>query len=136
MIQIADSIQELIRAALDEAAGKKVREDIPLISISTRTARASFIYERMSNALDYKEEHLIRRNSIERMLRRRLGSGKRDNLAENLIYELIHARYLPNNAIPQSKISELEEIFEKYFHLLGVTPLSDIKRKDSVAGRT
>ena len=90
----------------------------------------------MRNALDYKEEHLIRRNSIERILRRRLGTGKRLNLAENVIYELIHARYLPNNAIPQSKISDLEEILEKYFHLLGVAPLEDIRRKDSVAGRT
>lgn len=136
MNHISESIQEIIRAAQDEEENKKAREDIPVISISTRTSRASFIYERMRNALDYKEEHLIRRNAVERILRRQLGAGKRRNLGENLIHELIHARYLPNGAVPQSKISELEEILEKYFHLLGVSAPADIKRKDSIAGRT
>jgi len=134
MPTIIEPIQQLITAATEEKRFQRLDPNEPKISIPTRAAVASFIYERMRAAVDYKEEHLIRRNAIERMLRRMLSQGKRENIAENLVHELIHARYLPNNTIPQRKIAQLESIFEKYFTLLGFSQIKDVVKKNTMPG--
>ncbi|MEK7165167.1 MAG: hypothetical protein AAB779_04430, partial [Patescibacteria group bacterium] len=126
MPDIIQPIQQLIQAALAEQKSKLIPRDEPVISISTRTSRASFVYERMRNAVDYKEEHLVRRTAIERILRRMISNNERKNIAENLTHELIHARYLPNDAIPQRRLVELDKILDKYFWLLGVAPSQEI----------
>ncbi|MAG29006.1 hypothetical protein CL632_02575 [bacterium] len=133
---ITQPIQSLVQAALQESREKEIDPNEPKISITTRASKATFVYERMRNSVDYKEEHLVRRNAIERILRRMLASDNREDLAENLINELIHARYLPNDIIPQRKIGELEKIFEKYFALLGLAPLKDIHNTQSLSSWT
>lgn len=136
MAVITKPIQQLIQAALAEKRSKMVPRDEPLISISTRTSRASFVYERMRNAVDYKEEHLVRRTAIERILRRMISNNERKNLAENLVHELIHARYLPNESIPQKRLNDLEKILDKYFLILGLAPSMEILSNKSTAGWT
>ncbi|OIO48923.1 MAG: hypothetical protein CO042_03945 [Parcubacteria group bacterium CG_4_9_14_0_2_um_filter_41_8] len=132
-MQIPETIQRIVRAAREEARSKDTDPTEPKISITTRAGQATFIYERMRNAVEYKEEHLIRRNAIERILRRMISSGHKNNISENLISELIHARYLPNNTIPERKIKELDIIFEKYFTLLGHAPIKDINDSSSLS---
>ena len=134
MISVIQPIQNLIAAARAEHESRLAPKDEPVISISTRTSRASFVYERMRNAVDYKEEHLIRRTAIERILKRMISSGETKNLGENLAHELIHARYLPNKAIPLKKLGQLEQILEKYFLLLGLAPLPEIISPKSLPG--
>jgi len=136
MLNISISIQNLIRAAMEEEKSREIPRHEPLISVPVRTSRASFIYERMRTAVDYKEEHLIRRNAIERILRRLIGTGKKKNLAELLITELIHARYLANDTIPQRNLEELEKIFAKYFVLIGHAHGDEMSRKETLAGWT
>lgn len=134
MGKIIQPIHDLVNAAILEQESKKIPRDEPLVSIATRTSAASFVYERMRNAMDYREEHLLRRNAIERVLRRRISVGERSELAEKLVEELIHARYLPNNAIPKRKLAELDEIFKKYFSLLGAVPIKEIGDAKTLAG--
>jgi len=134
MSHIEQSIHELVNAALNEKRDREKKVDEPVISITTRTSAASFVYERMRNAVDYREEHLLRRNAIERMLRRLLTTAARDKIAESLIEELIHARYLPNDAIPQRTVKGLEHIITKYFTLLGPASIKDVTNKSSTAG--
>ncbi len=129
-----EPIQELVRAAIAQKQSQATDPSEPKVAIPTRTAAASFVYERMRAAVDYKEEHLIRRNAIERILRRMLSQAARESIAENLVHELIHARYLPNNAVPQRKIGELKRIFEKYFALLGFAQLLDVADRNSLPG--
>ena len=136
MPDIIQPIQQLIQAALAEQKSKLIPRDEPVISISTRTSRASFVYERMRNAVDYKEEHLVRRTAIERILRRMISNNERKNIAENLTHELIHARYLPNDAIPQRRLVELDKILDKYFWLLGVAPSQEILSSKSLPSWT
>ncbi len=134
MPPITGPIQALVHAALAQRRSVAIDPNEPKVSIPARAAAASFIYERMRNAVDYKEEHLIRRNAIERILRRVLSQGARDGIAENLVHELIHARYLPNSTIPQRNIAALERVFEKYFALLGFASLKDVSDKKSMPG--
>lgn len=88
------------------------------ISVSQTVSFAAFLYEKMRNAVEFREEHLIRRASIERTLKRRmiLNENGRD-IAESLIKELLWARYYENNTIPEEKIYEVQSIIDKYFFL-------------------
>ena len=88
------------------------------ISVSQTVSFAAFLYEKMRNAVEFREEHLIRRATIERIIKRRLilnGNGR--DIAEPLIKELLWARYYENNTIGEEKISEVQSIIDKYFFL-------------------
>ena len=70
-------------------------EDV--ISVSETVSVAVSVYETIRNTLEYDEEHLLRRNAIRRIVKRRLGEGDSKQLATKLIRELIWSRYLPND---------------------------------------
>jgi hypothetical protein len=83
------------------------------------------LYERIRTTVEYKGEHVIRRNAIERILKRLIweqGSVRdgvdENKVAESLSRELIWARYLPNNYVPKSKVDVLREIISKYTYFL------------------
>ncbi|OGG26896.1 hypothetical protein A2960_01975 [Candidatus Gottesmanbacteria bacterium RIFCSPLOWO2_01_FULL_39_12b] len=88
------------------------------ISVSQTVSFAAFLYEKMRNAVEFKEDHLIRRCAIERIIKRRmiLNENGRD-IAEPLIKELLWARYYENNTIGEEKIVEIQTIIDKYFFL-------------------
>lgn len=88
------------------------------VTVSRTVSAAAVLYEAARNAVEFRAEHLIRRAAIERILRRRLitqstGSG----IAENLIKELLWARYLENGHVPILKIDEIQKTIEKYIAL-------------------
>ncbi len=83
------------------------------------------VYEKIRNIVEYKGEHVLRRNAIERILKRLI--WEKENVGNNidvgkvsqsLIKELIWARYLPNNKLPLRKLEEVEVVIEKYLYLL------------------
>jgi hypothetical protein len=87
------------------------------IKVSQVLGPLAFIYERVRNAVEYKGEHLIRRNAIERILRRQIWERKTYEpalLAETLMKELIWARYIKNDFIPKRKLKTVEFIVAKY----------------------
>jgi len=89
----------------------------PKVKVGDTLSSVAQVYERLRYAVDYKKEHLLRRNAIERMLKRQLrGIGVRDSqeIAENLIKELIWAGYLRNDSLPASKVTAIAEIIAKY----------------------
>src|SRR3989339_66576 len=70
------------------------------------------------NAVEYREQHLLRRAAIERMLKRLIYlQNTSEETAEGLIRELIWARYLENEKIPESKIKEVSIIIDNYLEL-------------------
>ena len=104
-------------ASDDEAAKIKVSE---LIS------KMAFYYEKIRNSVDYKEEYLLRKGAILRILKRQvliegsLTGQKQENplkIASNLLIELIRAGYLPNNKLPEKLIKEVSDILERYIEL-------------------
>ncbi len=93
------------------------------VKVHQVSSKIAFLYERVRNAVDYKEEHLLRKNAIERILKRRLTTEKNElDVAKFLIFELIRARYLPNEKIPEGRIDEIKEIIEKYTLLINKIP--------------
>ena len=85
-----------------------------VITVSETVSAAASVYENVRNALEYDEEHLLRRNATRRILKRRLGDSDAKQLATKLIRELIWARYLPNHKIPNAMIQSVADVFEKY----------------------
>ena len=101
-------------------------EEINRIQVDVFISRIALIYEKIRNAIDYKEDHLLRKNAIQRILWRRLNIQlNSDSLALSLIKELIRAGYIENNLIPEGKIAEIDVMINKYLTLAN---LSGIKK--------
>jgi hypothetical protein len=107
----------------------------PKIKVSEMLGKVAFFYEKIRNSVDYKNEYVIRRNAVERILRRLVWEKERmrlkslsttplysekftDKIARSLIKEMIWARYLKNNSIPVGKIDEIKQIIAKYLYVV------------------
>ena len=111
---------------LHQAKSPSDGEDIPKIHVSELISKMAFYYEKIRNSVDYREEYLLRKGAILRILKRQLvieGSltGQREEdplkIAENLLIELIRAGYLRNGQLPEMKIEELGAIINRYLYL-------------------
>ncbi|MFA4845937.1 MAG: hypothetical protein WC654_05240, partial [Patescibacteria group bacterium] len=100
----------IVQMRKDEEDSLK-EEDV--IKVSDTVSVAASVYETVRNTLEYDDEHLLRRNAIRRILKRRMGEGSND-LAGKLLQELIWARYLPNGRVPTKMIEKVGTILEKY----------------------
>jgi hypothetical protein len=94
--------------------GSDTATDEDVISVSENVSVAVSVYETVRNTLEYDEEHLLRRNAIRRILKRRLGESHSKEFASKLIRELIWARYVPNHKIPSSMIGTVGDVLDKY----------------------
>ena len=133
-----DQTKRLFRLIYDEKNKKPNSDDISRIKVSTLISKMSFYYEKIRNYVDYKEEHLLRKNAIERTLKRQIiieGVVKEqsvEDMATHLLTELIRAGYLPNNEIPESKIGETKIIIDKYLTLRKILlPQTNLLSKES-----
>lgn len=85
------------------------------LTVHAAVSRFAVLYERIRNAVDYKDDHLLRRAAILRILKRQLILEKEAGpVAANLVRELIGARYLPNGELPESLITEVALRVHKY----------------------
>lgn len=100
-------------------------EKVPKIKVSELISKMSFYYEKIRNTVDYKDEHLLRKNAIERILKRQIviegvisikGINPID-ISRHLLTELIRAAYLSNNSVPETKIDEVATIIKRYLVL-------------------
>ena len=75
-------IQKLIKDYVENLARAKNTES-PKIQVDEIASKVAFIYERIIKIVDWKEENLLRRNAIERFLKR------------NLIFQLSKVKFIP-----------------------------------------
>ena len=109
------------QALLDtfKTAKKRTRpDDISALSVSQTVSFFALVYEKVRNAVEYREDHLILRASIERILRRRFslnpdGHGE----AENLLRELLWARYFDNGVLGAEDNMIIQNLVNKYILL-------------------
>ena len=90
-------IQKLIKDYVENLARAKNTES-PKIQVDEIASKVAFIYERIIKIVDWKEENLLRRNAIERFLKR------------NLIFELSKVKFIPAkreaNFLDSSRLQE------------------------------
>jgi hypothetical protein len=117
---IPASVQKLLRIFQRyHKKEEKALESENKIEIGETISRLAFFYEKFRNSIDYKEEHLLRKNATHRILKRRFVPGvDTQTIAEPLLKELIQGGYLKNKGVPESKIIEIGEIIDKYALLI------------------
>lgn len=88
------------------------------INVSRTVSLLAVLYEKARNAVEFRAEHLVRRASIERILKRRIIiNGGSSSIAENLVLELLWARYIDSSLIDQRKIEEIQKIVDRYLEV-------------------
>jgi hypothetical protein len=88
------------------------------VSVNPVVSEVATWYEKIRNAMDYREDDVILRAAIERILRRRLMlGGNGDSVAEPLVRELVWARYFPDASVPESLIYKISQTVDLYFSL-------------------
>lgn len=105
-------------AVLAKAVQPRQIPDIPessRICVHAAVSRFSVLYEKIRNAVDYREDHLLRKAAITRIVKRQLAlDGDPRSMAQQLVRELIAARYLPNRCLPESLCDGVADILAKY----------------------
>ena len=123
-LEMNESAKKLFQVIYSEKTKKVTEdEDLPKIRVSSLVSRLAFFYEKARNAVDYEEEHLLRKTAIARILKRQvviegvLRQAESLEIAKHLLIELIRGGYLANDSIPETKIDEVAFILEKYIIL-------------------
>lgn len=119
MANISSDTKKLINAFLYAQKSKELDKSIEKIHVDEVSARAATFYEKVRGIIDWKEEHLMRRSTIRRILKRKifLGSGEK-SIAESLVRELIKSGHFANDSIPYEKIREVQKVLDKYTYIL------------------
>jgi len=116
---LSDTAKDLFRAVYQGQQGGEKNEDVAKIKVNEIISKMSFFYEKIRNAVDYTDDHLLRKNAIERILRRLLmmGHNEPEEIAKTLLVELIRAGYLANNQVPETKINEVAKVIGRFIKL-------------------
>lgn len=116
-IELSDVTLRLIDA-LSTIKGRPPTDEFSKITVSQTVSFLALAYEKVRNAIEYREDHLIRRAAIERILRRRMAmnpEGK--NEAENILRELLWARYFANGSLDEKDIHDIQHILNRFLYL-------------------
>lgn len=124
---VLSTYSKALLKSLDEINSRKIDEGGARLNVSQTVSFLAIVYEKIRNAVEFREEHLIRRAAIERIIKRRLalnpgGGGE----GENLIRELLWARYLSSDGVPLKLVENIQKIIDKFIYL----------KKISIVGQT
>jgi hypothetical protein len=102
-------------------------------------------YEKIRKIIDWKDDNVLRRGAIERILKRRLfpkmvlrsfKESDSPELAKTIIEELIRGGHLPNHEVPQSRIQSVSSALGKYLYFLEYTinssGITDVKKGNNI----
>lgn len=88
------------------------------INVNRFVSEIATWYEKFRNAMDYREEEVVRRAAIERILKRRLiFGGNGEKIAPALMRELLWARYFPDSSISEEDVKKIAHTIDLYLKL-------------------
>ncbi len=137
MPEFSQPTQKLIQQYQFWHQSLQPKEGVPTIHVDEVASRVAAFYEKIRGIIDWKEEYLLKRRAIERILKRRLfsqidivnGGFSKNLIAKPLILELIRGGHFPNNKIEETKIKEVQGIIDKYVFILNHSPSQQKKSK-------
>lgn len=92
-------------------------------SVSRTVSALAVLYEKARNAVEFRAEHLVRRAAIERILKRRVMlNGGAAGVAENLIIELLWAKYVDSSLLDDDKKRQIHLVVTRYLILKQTIP--------------
>lgn len=105
-----EKLLEWIKPKKEEDGG-----DSEKITVHAAVSRFAVFYEKIRNAVEYRDEHLLRKAALQRMLKRQISvQGNPQVISLQLLKELVAARYLPNKTVPESMVPRVAQVIEKY----------------------
>ncbi|MFH1598260.1 MAG: hypothetical protein ABIB97_04305 [Patescibacteria group bacterium] len=119
---ISRATQKLIHSYQDWQKLRQPKTGVSTIHVDEVASTVARFYEKIRMVVDWKEEHLIRRIAIERILKRRLLVNDNQYVAEPFVKELIRGGHFPNDSIPKSKIKTVQKIIDKYTYIIKNSP--------------
>lgn len=99
------------------SSGNISEKDGFYVNVNELAKKAGVFYEKIRYLIDYKEEHTVRRNAIQRILKRNLFFKTEGKVAQLLIHELIRGGYLESGSFLESRISHVQGIIDKFLSL-------------------
>ncbi len=117
MADISNKTKSLI-SAIEKVYEKPEFDDTEAIDVSKTVSFFAVIYEKFRNVIEFKDEHIIRRNAINRIINRRIAFNP--NLldeATSIAKELAWAGYYKKDKIPEKSIDQLSKVIEWYVTL-------------------
>ena len=117
IIKLSPYSQALL-ASLQSIKPKARPDDFSKLTVSQTVSFVALAYEKVRNVMEFREEHLVLRAAIERILKRRLSlnpTGKDE--AENLLRELLWARYFNNESLGSADVVAVQAIIDRYVGL-------------------
>ena len=94
-------------------------EGASVITVDEVASKVAAFYEKIRGIVDWREEHLLRKMAIYRILHRRLLLSEHpEEIAEPLLYELVRGGHFPNNSLLVETIGEVQKIISKYVFLI------------------
>lgn len=123
--QVADALLTAIKGIKQ----RKKPDEYTKITVSRAVSFFAIVYEKVRNAIEYRDDHLVRRAAIERITRRRLSLNARgEGEGENILKELLWARYFAQDSMSEKDIVNLQNIVDTYISLKGaIIPGRDSK---------
>lgn len=103
-------------------------EESESVHISRAVSFFALVYEKIRNAIEFKDEHLIRRNAINRIVYRKLVfNPDLTDEANSIAKEISWAGYYKSDKIPESTIQKLEKTINWYMALKKVLMKGEAK---------
>jgi len=119
MAEISQQTQRLSQKYQTWYQSLQKKEGIPVLQVDEVASKVAAFYEKMRGIIEWKEEHLLRKAAIERMLKRRLLLiEEAKEIAGPLVLELIRGGHFPNNSIEERKIEIVQGIVHKYIFII------------------
>lgn len=104
----------ILLQSLKSIKKKPKLDELNKIIVSPTVSFLAILYEKIRNSVEFREDHLIRRAAIERILKRRLminPEGKDEG--ENLIRELLWARYFNTDDVGITDTFMVQKIIDR-----------------------
>lgn len=111
----ADDLQ---RAQQQKEARRREYANEQKIHVVGAGATITAAYEQLRNAAEYTEEHVLLQRAIRRFYKRLFLLHEKSrivNSGEELLIELTHAGYVANDTIPESTVSQINELAASYY---------------------
>lgn len=112
------SLSELADMVIHVFERPEIRNHERRLTVNPVVSKVASWYEKLRNSMEYHEEEVILRAAIERVLKRRLLlGGNAKTASEPLVRELIWGGYLKDDEVPESHVTQVEQIIDMYLTL-------------------
>lgn len=128
-MQLTKQTQQLV-AAVRSIINSSEIEGSEAIDVSKTVSFFALAYEKFRNVIEFKDEHIIRRNAINRILSRRLAFNP--ELADeslSLAKEIAWAGYFRKDKIPEQSIEKLQRVIDWYIKLRNILVKGEPRQK-------